>query len=356
MIALLPVQVLFAQGGLTPMDIAKIQYVSSAVINEEGSKVAYTVVKQADPTKENMSASLKLWLYDVNSKVSVPFITQGSIRSVAFRPNHKTLTFLARRDGDKVTSLYEIPLAGGEALKIFDHETSISSYEWSPDGEKILFLAKEKKEKKATLPYEPIIYEENLLLTKAYIGLVDGSVKSIELAGQAYSAHWSPDGVNLSISAAPTALVDDSYMKQVINILDASTLNVTSKIAHAGKLGGISWSPDGKNLAFIAGADIHDPIAGRLFVVSSNGGTPKNILPDFEGKFERIDWADEKTIRFIASESVCTSFGTIASNGKKFQKSIDKGNTAFSSFSASNNGVVAMVRLVGNSSYGTFLI
>lgn len=343
MIALLPVQVLFAQGGLTPMDIAKIQYVSSAVINEEGSKVAYTVVKQADPTKKNVSASLKLWLYDLEKNASVPFITQGSIRGVAFRPNHNTLTFLARRDGDKVTSLYEIPLAGGEALKILEHVTSISSYEWAPDGKKIVFLAKEEKEKKAALPYEPIIYEEDLLMTKAYISSLDGSNKLIDLAGQAYSAHWSPDGSKLSIPVAPTALVDDSYMKQVIHIVDASSLEVTSKIAHAGKLGGISWSTDGENLAFIAGADTHDPIAGRLFVVSSEGGSPVNILPKFEGKFERIDWMDEKTIRFIASESVYTSFGTIASNGKKLQRTINKGNTAFDSFSASNEGIFAMV-------------
>ena len=342
-IALIPVQLLFAQEGLTPVDIGKIEYVLSAEINDEGSKVAYTVLKQADPTVENTSASLKLWLYDVKSESSIPFITQGSLRGVSFRPKHNTITFLARRDGDKVTGLYEIPISGGEALKIFEHETSISSYEWSPDGSKILFLAKEKKEKNSTLPYEPIIYEENLLLTKAHIGTVDGSVDVIELEGQAYSAHWSPDGSKLSISAAPTALVDDSYMKQVINILDASSLQVSVKIEHAAKLGAISWSPDSKNIAFIAGADIHDPIAGRLFVVSSNGGAPKNIIPDFNGKFEKLDWADDKTIRFLASESVYTSFGTIASNGKKLQKSIDKGNTAFGSFSVSNTGIIAMV-------------
>jgi dipeptidyl aminopeptidase/acylaminoacyl peptidase len=144
---LIPVQMLFAQDGLTPLDIAKIEYVSSAVINEAGTKIAYTVVVQADPLKENSSASLKLWLYDVAGKTSIPFITQGSLRDVHFRPNHTTITFLARRDGDSGTSLYEIPLAGGEASKIFEHNTSISSYEWSPDGDKIVFLAKNQKTK-----------------------------------------------------------------------------------------------------------------------------------------------------------------------------------------------------------------
>ena len=349
LIALIPFQVLFGQDiGLTPVDISKLEFVTSAKINKEGSKIAYTVLKQADPLKENVSASSKLWIYDIISKTSVPFITQGSLSGVTFRPNYKSITFLAKRDGDEGKSIYEIPLAGGEALKIFAHETSISSYEWSPDGKKTVFLAKEKSEKKSDLPYEPIIYEENLLLTRAYISDLEGEAKMIPLEGQCYSAHWSPDGLKLSIATAPTALVDDSYMKQVINILDAASLQVSGKIEHAAKLGSIAWSPDSKNIAIIAGADIHDPAAGRLLVVSLKGGTPKNILPDFKGKFESIEWVDEKTIQFLASEGVYTSFGTISSNGKKLLKSMDKVNTSFGSFSTADNGLFALVGSTAN--------
>lgn len=343
-ILLIPVQVIFGQEeGLTPVDIAKLEYVSSAKINEDGSKIAYTVINQADPAIENVSASSKLYIYDINTKASIPFITQGSLTGVAFRPDHSTITFLTKRDGDKLTGLYEIPLAGGEALKIFEHETSMSSYEWSPDGKKILFLVKEKKENKSSLPYEPIIYEENLSLTKAYVAAIDGGIKNIDLEGQCYAAHWSPDGLKMSISTAPTALVDDSYMKQVINIIETASLNVIAEIKPNAKLGSFTWSTDSKNLAIIAGGDIHDPTSGRLFVVSAEGGKPKNIIPDFKGKFESIDWADEKTIRFIASEGVNTTFGTIGSNGKKLKKSIDKGSTAFGSFSTSSSGLTAMV-------------
>jgi dipeptidyl aminopeptidase/acylaminoacyl peptidase len=345
---LIPVQQLFAQDGLTPLDIAKIEYVSSAVINEAGTKIAYTVVVQADPLKENSAASLKLWLYDVVGKTSIPFITQGSLRGVQFRPDHATITFLARRDGDSGTSLYEIPLAGGEALKLFEHNTSILSYEWSPDGDKIVFRARESKNKESALPYEPVIYEENLSLTKAFVSNLADASLGIPLEGQCYSAHWSPDGSKLSISTAPTALVDDSYMKQVINIIDANSLETVSKLAHAGKLGDFAWSPDSKNIAMIAGADIHDPTAGRLLIAAAEGGTPKSIIPDFEGHFETIEWADEKTIRFIASEGVYTSVGTIASNGKKFQKFIDKGNTAFDVLSSANNGTLALVGSAGD--------
>ncbi len=350
LLVLVPVQGLFAQTEvLTPKDIARLEYVSNAEISNDGSKIAYTVVQPADPTKENSSASFKLWMYDVKSGSSYPFVTQGSLRAIAFRPKRHSITFLANRAGDKVSALYEIPMTGGEASKIFEHETSISSYEWSPDGNKILFLAKEKSDKKSPLPYEPIIYEENLKLTSAFIASPsDETAKMVQIGGQCYSIHWSPDGSKISISAAPTALVDDSYMKQRIHILDANTLHTTGTIDHAAKLGKYVWSPDSREIAMIAGADINDPIAGRLFIVSSEGGKPKSIIPDFKGKFEDITWKDSNTIRFIASEGVYTSVGTISSKGKKLQKIIDKGNTAFGHFTASEEGALALIGATAN--------
>ena len=344
LLAFIPAQVLHArQGGLTPSDIAKLEYVYSAEISSDGSKIAYTILKPADPRKENKPASFKLWVYDLKTQSSVPFITSGNVREVKFRPDHKTITFLAMRDDDKTTGLYEIPLAGGEALKIFEHETSVSSYEWSPDGKKILFLAKEKPHKKSMLPYEPMIYEEDLSLTKAYIGSLAGDCEAVPVEGQCYAARWSPDGTKLGISAAPTALVDDSYMKQVIHIVEVSSQKVVTRIEHTAKLESFLWSPDSKNIAMIAGADTHDPIAGRLFVVSSNGGTPKSVIPKFKGKFEHIEWADDKTVRFIASEGVYTTIGTINANGKNIQRLIDRGSIAFNRMSSSDHGKIALV-------------
>jgi len=120
LLILVPVQLLFAQTDvLTPKDIARLEYVSSAEISNDGSKIAYTVVKQANPTKENSSTSLKLWIHDVKTGTSNQFITQGSVRGIAFRPHYNSVTFLANRGGDEVSALYEIPMTGGEASKIY---------------------------------------------------------------------------------------------------------------------------------------------------------------------------------------------------------------------------------------------
>ncbi len=345
LVFVLTVQLTMAQkSALSPMDVAMIKTVGSAVMSEDGSKIAYTITEPTDPTKENSQASAKLWLYDVKNGTSSPFVTTGSVRGVAFRPKSNTITFLSKRTGDAGSCLYEIPVTGGEAVKIHDHATSISSYEWSSDGLKFVFLADEKKEKKSTLPYSPIIFEENLTLTRAFIATPEApAIEITAVPGQCYAAHWSPDKQKIAIAAAPTALVDDSYMKQVIHIVDAVTLQAKSSVSHQAKLGEIAWNPDSKSIAFISGADIHDPAAECLFVTDIAKVNSKILLPEFKGKIEKIDWMDDKTIRFIVSEGVYCTMATVGSDGKGMKKSIDKGNTIFTAFSAASNGSLAMV-------------
>jgi len=99
---------LFAQesAGLEPMDIAKIEIVTNAIISEDGKTVIYSRAVPADPLKENKSAQLHLFKLDVASEESTPFVTQGSASQMAFRPEHSSVTFLSKRENDDGSALY----------------------------------------------------------------------------------------------------------------------------------------------------------------------------------------------------------------------------------------------------------
>lgn len=72
-------------------------------------------------------------------------------------------------------------------------------------------------------------------------------------------------------------------MAQRIRIVSAETRQVVETIENPGKLGELSWSPDGEHLAFISGADEHDTIDGRLMVADVSSGSFEPILPGYEG-------------------------------------------------------------------------
>ncbi len=90
-----------AQSVLTPMDVANIKTVSSALLSDDSGTVIYTLRVYPYPTEENAPATIQMHLLDVDRVESRPFLTRSSASQVAFRPGHNSVTFLARLGQDK---------------------------------------------------------------------------------------------------------------------------------------------------------------------------------------------------------------------------------------------------------------
>src|SRR5690606_30104579 len=129
--------------------------------------------------------------------------------------------------------------------------------------------------------------------------LEKGETRTLVLDGHMLNATWSPDGTRLLCMGTPTPLVDDDLMARWLSIVEVSSGNVVGVVEHQGKHGGVAWSPDGRQIAFIAGQDINDPIDGCLFVASATGGKPTQLNKGWEGKFEQIEWIESGQIHFL---------------------------------------------------------
>jgi len=307
-----------AQRTLTPLDVAALKSIASATWSDDGNSIAYTVRVQSDPLVENKPAHAELHLYNIATGTATPFVTRGSARMVSFRPGHDVITFLNRLDDDKVTGLYQIGLNGGEASLLYKFENSISYYQWSPDGKTLAFVARQAVEKEpATLPYKPELYEQNLPVQRIYIVEPgQGSAKELAVDGHFTELEWSPDGKRLLCAKAPTSLVDDGYMAMSLVVVDAMSMQVLGTIDHQGKLGMFRWSPDGSQVAFIAGSSLNDPTAGSLLVAPATGGKPVILTRDWKGMYEQIEWSADGLIHFLGSAGVESVYGTIKADAK----------------------------------------
>ena len=333
-----------AQSGLTPIQLSKIQSVGSVYISEDGNTVAYTRIVPADPFEKNAPVSSHLYLMDVKSGESRAVITDMSVSGIAFRPGHKSLTYLAKKKDDATRAIYELSLENDESTKLFAFDTNISGYEWATDGSHIVFRAAQPMEgNESPLPYQPEVYEEGLSETWAYIQNVTKEGHEphhIPVVGTVYSAHWSPDYQKVALGVAPTSLVDDSFMSQRIMIVDHKTREVLAEVDHVGKLGQYVWSPDGRYLAMIAAATINDPIDGRIKIVDVEDGTATLIQEDFKGKFDRLSWKDKNTLFYLASKGVYSEFGTINKDGSKMKAMVQKEALNLKAFAMSSKGDV----------------
>ncbi|HXH25420.1 MAG TPA: S9 family peptidase [Vicinamibacterales bacterium] len=343
-----------AQERLTPHDLLRLRAVASAAISPDGREVAFLRTVPRNPLDSpDGPAWTEVHVVESPGRER-PFVT-GDITAaaVAWTPDGEGISFLARRGSDEARALYLIPRAGGEARKVVTHGTDILEYAWSPDGKRVAFLATEPKsaqlrelERKG---FNQIVYEESVRPVRVWVAEVPASgtasnARALDLPGSAASLRWSPAGNRLALTLAPTALVDDSYVRRTLHVVDADSGRIVARIDNPGKIGDIAWSPDGNHLAYISAADANDPLEGRLMVVAATGGTPRDLLAGWdEGHVHAVAWRDAETIVFLAYQGTASFMGTVPRAGGRFSPRVHEGFVATALSVAPRGGRLALV-------------
>lgn len=354
--ALFPVLLLMAgfssaKEKFTPHHVAKLRIVSSAEISPDGKHIAYTLSVPRDLNKEaDGTAWSELHVVDLKGN-SRPYISgQVNISSAHWTPDGKGISFLSKRGDDKQTSLYVIPIGGGEARKVLSHASGINLYSFSPDGKQVAFLATEpeteaeKKEKEKGFTQQ--IYEEDVPFVRVWIATLESDEKprKLNLPGSASDLHWSPKGDLLALALAPNALVDSRYMFRKMRTVDVKTGKIVAKLDNPGKLGEVAWSPDGKMVAIVSGVDQYDPREGRLWIAPARGGKWTDLTPNHSGHVSSIGWKSNSELVYLSNDGVWTSYNSVSVKGGKPKVILAAGQgPVLHGLSLSNDGTAAFV-------------
>ncbi len=309
---------------MQPIDVANLQFVTSATISPDGKWVAYTKAVPRNPLdQKDGPAYTELHVVDREGH-SRPFVTGDvNISSVSWIDDGQRIAYVAKRSDADHAALYAIPIDGGESRKLFEHATSISNPDFHPDGHRVAFVATPERSPDAKLlaekGFDQEIYEEDWRPSEVWIAdLTTGQARRLEHPGSVSLVKWHPIREELAIVAAPTSLVDDSYMFKRVRIIDALDGHLIETIDNPGKLGTVAYSPAGTQLAMISAADIHDPSEGRLMVAAVPGdGTLRDLLPELEAHVTSFRWIDEQTLAWIAAEGTHTLAGTVTLAGER---------------------------------------
>lgn len=298
---------------LTPHRVAELRSVSTALISPDGATIAYTMLLPRKPgVDEDGGPWSELMLRPTAGGEARAFIAgKGEFGQLAWTPDGKGLAFVAKRGDDKQPALYVLPVDGGEARRAVSLKTGIRSYHLAPDGKRVALLAEQPEEearrKEREKGFSQEIYEEDVRPVTLWTAelFVDGSARSVDIKGSLHQVQWSPQSDRLALRVAPTALVDDEYVRQQIEIVDPAG-KALARIEREGKLGEIEWSPDGKWIGMISAADKHDPSAGRLCVAAASGGAFTELAPGMAGDCAAFEWDSASTILAVLARGVET--------------------------------------------------
>jgi len=304
-------------GALSLEEIVSLKQVTGIYMSPEGDQIAYLLSVPREIYKDDDGKPYReLHVVDFDG-ISRPYVSgKIDISDVAWSADGKSIYFVASREPDQeFNSLFEIALAGGEAIEKFTHINSIGSIHPSPDGTRIAFLADEappeKKEELELKGFKAVVYEESVPLKKVWIlDLETNEAVAQDLPGSASGFTWLSDGSRYAVSLAPTPLVDDAYTSRDIYVVDAADGEVLNKMGSVGKLGRFEFSPDGERIAYIGSIDINDPSEGRLYVASQSGGERRDMVPEYLGHISDFAWQDDVSIRWLGQRGVWTEWST----------------------------------------------
>ncbi len=339
-----------AAGGMTLEQIAKTRTVTRAAISPDGRQVAHVLsVPREIGVDEDGAAWAELHLASRDGG-SRGFVTgKVNVASPEWLPDGRSLAYLAKREGDDTRRLYRIPVDGGESVAIATLGSDIRAFSLSPDGREVALLAVEPEsdalEALKKQGFRQKVYEEDWRPVQLWIAAVGDDAappRRVEVEGSVQSVQWSPGGDRLALTVAPRQLTDDTLVFTRVRIVSPRG-RVLGTVDNPGKVGGLSWSPDGAHLAFISAEDRHDAQQGRLFVVGRDGGAWRDLLPGLPGHVVDVEWRDAATVQFLSYEGVQARLGEVGVDGGAQRTVLVAEGPVWSSFSRAAAGDIALL-------------
>ena len=290
---------------LAVSDIYNLKDVRDPQRSPDGKWVAYVVARAIKSDDKNDS---DVWMasWDGMQEIQLTSSTDGESQP-RWSPDNRYLSFVSSRQGAKDGQLWLMNRAGGEAIKVTEIRGGIDEYAWSPDGKRIALIVSEPDprdpreddkatgDKKKTPP--PIVIDRYqfkqditgyLRLARTHLYLFDVAAKKAEAltSGTTYqesSPAWSPDGTRIAFVSKRGEGDLDRHDNTDVWVIDARAGAQPRQLTTSPNSdeGPLSWSPDGKEIAYVAGEDLKYSAynQNKIAVIPAAGGQPR-ILAD----------------------------------------------------------------------------
>jgi dipeptidyl aminopeptidase/acylaminoacyl peptidase len=198
-----------------------------------------------------------------------------------------------------------LPLDGGEARRITNLKNGVSSFEWSPDGHRLVMTSRTgpsdvKAPSSDVRHYRHLSYKFNdtgwFDDKRSHLWVADvatGAARQIT-SGEEWNdtdPQWSPDSAHLAFVSDRTGHAFDESRNTDVWVISADGGALTKISDHPEEDYSPRWSPDGKQIAFLG--RLHETDHPKIFLAPSAGGTPsRNLSPALDLIPSNLTWAE----------------------------------------------------------------
>jgi Tol biopolymer transport system component/serine/threonine protein kinase len=220
---------------------------------------------------------------DYSSPKTRPLTTYPGVETdPALSPDGRQVAFIWRGESGDVPNLYVKLVEGGEPLLVSTGPGPASSPAWSPDAGRLAFFRKMKGE------------DDGPLFGLFVVSALGGDEQRLATCRKDAGLSWSPDG---RLLAFPDEV--ERHASSSIHLLSLDTGErwpLTSRSPHLSNEWSPRFSPDGSTLAFMRGG----PGTADIFLTSLESGEEFRLTVNNPNS-NRLDWtADGRSIVFSA--------------------------------------------------------
>ncbi|MGD0053590.1 MAG: hypothetical protein ABSD03_17435, partial [Vulcanimicrobiaceae bacterium] len=261
----------------------------------------------------------------------------------AFSPDGSQIAFLAD-DGaakDSHTQIYVMPEGGGDARAVTHGKADVEQFAWRPDGHAIAYTAEDPDKVQTgadrfrdcfVFTTEPIVARE--LPQPAHLFTVsvgDGTVtqltageQSVATGEAASTLSWSPDGKSIAFLLVPNAILNDESYSRVA-IVDVASRIVRTITGATAWEGDPIFSPDGTHVAYLCAKGDQQVNLSELCVTTPQGGPGRPISAPIDRPIEEATWAaDSSSLYAVAPDRATIALYRIPLDGAP--QRLDTGN------------------------------
>lgn len=364
---------------ITLDDHSRVAAVADPQRSPDGQWVAYTVTT-IDAEKDRRNTDVWMVKWDGSEQLQLTSSPDNE-SSPRWSPDNKYLAFVSSRGSEEERrrggQIWLLNRAGGEAQRVSDLKGGVSDIQWSPDSTRLAFTADDQDPadepekmdgwKRKTAP--PLVIDRYhfkqdrrgyLKDLYTHIGIFDIATKQATMITKGntddVSPSWSPDGKQIAFLSKRAHAAPDRTANEDLWVVEAREGGEPRPITRTsfGEGGRPAWSPDGSRIAVLLSDDDQNTAYGmnKLIVVPADppasagpATAPPIYMPTLDRAVSSVAWsADGRNISFLLQDDRTVHVATVpAESPNAAPQRRSTGNRAITSPSPGRDGNFAVL-------------
>lgn len=281
------------------------------------------VISVSRPNYERNKNEAELYAVDVaTGALRQLTFDRRSVSAAHFAPDGRTLAFRSP-DAMGKPQVWVLPLAGGEARRVTSHPTGVEHYSWRPDGGAIAYAAEDEAPKREgedrflttfKVGAQDLFLREAVQPRHIWLATLDDSAPKRLTSGKwtldfalppgspPSGLSWSPDGKTIAFVEAVTP--ESGKLDSVhVQLLDVATGRIAPLSAARRFEENPRFSPDGRTIAYGQPREGRGDLGWKneAWVVPAGSGAGRSVTKSLDRNLFSMDWMPDGKALLIAA-------------------------------------------------------